>query len=75
MAIAAFVLGIGSVFLALAGVCDLPFGITGVVLGVLGLRSIRRHHLAVGGVALSSIGTLLALGETIFLLYLFGAFR
>jgi hypothetical protein len=75
MAIAAFVLGIGSVFLAFAGACDLPFGITGFVLGVLGLRSIRRHHFAVAGVTLSSIGALLAIGATIFVLYLFGAFR
>jgi Domain of unknown function (DUF4190) len=74
MAIAAFVLGISSVFLAFAGVCDLPFGITGVVLGVLGLRSIRRHDLAIAGVVLSGIGILLALGMTVFLLYLFGAF-
>jgi hypothetical protein len=75
MAIAGFVLGISSVFLAFFGVCDLPFGITGVVLGVLGLRSIRRHDLAVAGVALSAIGIMLSVGATIFWLYLFGAFR
>ncbi len=75
MAIAGFVLGISSVFLAFAGVCDLPFGITGVVLGVLGLHSVRRHDLAVAGVVLSATGILLALGATIFLLYLLGAFR
>jgi Domain of unknown function (DUF4190) len=75
MAIAGFVLGISSVFLAFFGVCDLPFGITGVVLGVLGLRSIRRHDLAIAGVVLSAIGFLLSIGATIFWLYLFGAFR
>jgi hypothetical protein len=75
MAIAAFVLGISSVFLAFAGVCDLPFGITGVVLGVLGLRSVRRHDPAVAGVTLSGIGIVLSVGATVFWLYLFGAFR
>jgi hypothetical protein len=75
MAIAAFILGIGSVFLAFAAACDLPFGITGVVLGIMGLRSTRRHDLAVAGATLSSIGLLLSIGATIFWLYLFGAFR
>lgn len=75
MATAAFVLGIATVFLAVAGVCDLPFGITGFVLGLLGLRSIRRHQLAVGGVALSAIGLVLALGATAVYLYLSGAFH
>lgn len=75
MAMAAFILGISSVFLMFAGVCALPFGITGVVLGILGRRSIRRHHLAVAGLALSAIGILLTIGATIGWLYLFGAFR
>lgn len=74
MAIAAFILGICSVFLAFVGACDLPFGITGLVLGVTGLRSIRRHHLSVAGIALSSIGILLAVGATVAWLYYFGAF-
>jgi hypothetical protein len=75
MAIAAFILGIGSVFLAFAGACDLPFGITGLVLGVMGLRSVRRHHLAVAGATLAGTGILLSIGATIVWLYLFGAFR
>jgi hypothetical protein len=75
MAIAAFILGISSVFLAFAGVCDLPFGVTGLVLGITGLRSTRRHHLAVAGVALSSIGILLSIGATIAWLYFLGAFH
>lgn len=74
MAIAALILGISSVFLAFFGACDLPFGITGVVLGVVGLRSVGRHHLAVAGVTLSGIGILLALVGTAVWLYFFGAF-
>lgn len=75
MAIAAFILGISSVFLAFFGACALPFGITGLVLGLTGRRSVRRHHLAVAGVALSAIGLVLAIGGTIAWLYLFGAFH
>ncbi|HEX6817357.1 MAG TPA: DUF4190 domain-containing protein [Ktedonobacterales bacterium] len=75
MAMAAFILGIASVFLAFVGACALPFGITGLVLGLTGRRSTRRHHFAVAGVALSGIGIVLALGATIVWLYVFGAFH
>lgn len=72
---AAFILGIASVFLVFVGACALPFGITGLVLGLTGRRSTRRHHFAVAGVALSGIGIVLALGATIVWLYVFGAFH
>jgi hypothetical protein len=73
MAVAAMVLGIASVSLAFFSVCDFPFGVIGIVLGILGLRSVRRPHIAKAGLALSSIGLLMAIGATVFYLYATGA--
>jgi hypothetical protein len=73
MAVAAMVLGIVSVSLALFSVCDFPFGIIGIVLGILGLRSVRRPHIAKAGLALSSIGLVMAIGATVFYVFTFSA--
>lgn len=75
MAVAALILGIVTVFLSFAGVCDFPFGVVGVTFGVLGLRSTQRPHIARAGIALSGVGLALALGATVLFLYLIGAFR
>jgi hypothetical protein len=69
MAVASLVLGIIGVSLALLSVCDFPFGVIGIVLGVLGLRSVRRPHFAKAGLALSIIGLLMAVGATAFYVY------
>ncbi len=62
MAIASLVLGIASVAFSLFNVCDVPIGVIGLVLGILGLRSTSRHGMALAGVVLCVIGLVLAIG-------------
>jgi len=61
MAIASLVLGIASVAFSLFNMCDVPIGVIGLVLGILGLRSASRHAMALAGVVLCVIGLVLAL--------------
>jgi hypothetical protein len=60
MAVASLVLGIFSLFAWLLPVAGLPVAIVGLVLGILGRRSLRRG-LAMGGIVTSSIGLGLSL--------------
>jgi hypothetical protein len=61
MAIASLVLGIASVAFSMFNVCDVPIGVIGLVLGILGLRSTSRHAVAIAGVILCVIGLVLAI--------------
>ncbi len=54
--IAALVLGILSLLFAIFNICDLPFAIVGIVLGLVARRSPVRRNLATIGLALSVVG-------------------
>lgn len=60
LAIAALVLGILSVVLALANICDTPFFALAIIFGALGLKSRERHGLALAGLILGIVGASLA---------------
>lgn len=66
MAIASLVLGIASVAFSLFNMCDVPIGVIGLVLGILGLRSASHRGMALAGVVLCVIGLALAIGILIF---------
>lgn len=65
-AIGGLVLGIASIVLSLLNVCDLPIGLIGLVLGIVGLSSTTRHRMAVAAVVLSAVGLVLAISVLVF---------
>jgi hypothetical protein len=64
-AIAGLVLGIVSVISAIFPICGLPFGIIGIIVSVLGRRSITRRTMATAGLVLSIIGIALSVISSI----------
>jgi hypothetical protein len=63
MAIASLVLGVINLCAWFFPICGLPLGFVGVVLGVMGMKDQSQKTLAIIGIALSSIGLLLACGN------------
>lgn len=60
-AIAGLILGIVSIISAIFPICGLPFALAGIVVSVLGRRSISRRTLATIGLVLSIIGIVLSM--------------
>ncbi|HXF85514.1 MAG TPA: DUF4190 domain-containing protein [Anaerolineales bacterium] len=60
MAIASLVIGVINLCAWLLPICGFPLGIVGLVLGYFGMKDPSRKNLAIGGMALSGIGILLA---------------
>ena len=63
MAIASLVLGVLNLCAWFLPICGVPLGITGLVLGYFGQRSVAQRTLAIIGMVLSGIGLLLACGN------------
>ncbi|HEX6556403.1 MAG TPA: hypothetical protein VF026_26830 [Ktedonobacteraceae bacterium] len=59
-AIAGLILGIVSVISAIFPICGLPFAIVGIIVSVLGRRSLTRRTMATAGLVLSIIGIVLS---------------
>ena len=59
-AIISLVLGVLNLCAWLLPICGFPIGIAGVVLGYLGMKAPEQKNLAIGGMALSGLGILLA---------------
>lgn len=59
-AIISLVLGVLNLCAWLFPICGFPLGIAGVVFGYLGMKTPEQKNLAIGGMALSGLGILLA---------------
>ena len=59
-AIISLVLGVLNLCAWIFPICGFPVGIAGVVLGYLGMKAPEQKNLAIGGMALSGLGILLA---------------
>jgi hypothetical protein len=64
-AIAGLILGIVSIISAIFPICGLPFALVGIIVSVLGRRSIARRTLATIGLVLSIIGIVLSVISSI----------
>ena len=65
MAIGALILGIINLCSWILPCCGIPFGIIGLVLGILGKKSAQYEKFALVGMILSGIDILLAIGNGI----------
>jgi hypothetical protein len=65
-AIISLVLGVLNLCSWLLPICGFPMAIAGIVLGYLGMKSPEQKNLAIGGMALSGFGLLLACVNAIF---------
>lgn len=61
LALLGMIFGIVSVVFCCMNLLDLPFAIAGVILSILGLKSLRRKGMAIAGVICSSIATILCI--------------
>ena len=59
-AIISLVLGVLNLCAWIFPLCGFPLGIAGIVLGYLGMKAPEQKNLAIGGMALSGLGILLA---------------
>ena len=59
-AIISLVLGVLNLCAWIFPICGFPVGIAGVVFGYLGMKAPEQKNLAIGGMALSGLGILLA---------------
>lgn len=59
-AISSLVIGVLNLCAWIFPICGFPLGIAGVVLGYLGMKAPEQKNLAIGGMALSGLGILLA---------------
>jgi len=60
MAIASLVLGVINLCAWFFPICGLPLGFVGIVLGVMGMKDQSQKTMAIAGIALCSIGLILA---------------
>lgn len=63
MAIASLVLGVINLCAWFIPLCGIPLALVGIVLGYFGMKHIPSKNLAIGGIALSALGLLLACGN------------
>lgn len=59
-AIISLVIGVLNLCAWFFPICGFPLGIAGVILGYLGMKAPEQKNLAIGGMALSGLGILLA---------------
>lgn len=61
LALLGMIFGIVSLVFCCMNLLDLPFAIAGVILSILGIKSIRRKGMAIAGIICSAIATLLCI--------------
>ena len=61
LALLGMIFGIVSIVFCCMNLLDLPFAIAGVILSILGLKSVRKKGMAIAGVICSSIATILCI--------------